>query len=109
MTNNRDIEMSTFRATDLRRHGSAAIEQALEKGPVRILKRNRPVAVVMTEQEFQRLAASRSRAVASQADKNAEPGPISAYDFLLTLPPGSRPIQDIRRQIGKERTSWGPA
>lgn len=101
--------MNTLQAQELRRRGLAAIEQALEKGPVRILKRNRPVAIVLTEQEFQRLVASGSRAVAGQADKKLKPEPMSAYDFLLSLPPGNRTIRDIRRQIGEERTSWGPA
>jgi PHD/YefM family antitoxin component YafN of YafNO toxin-antitoxin module len=101
--------MSTLRANDLRRRGLAAIEQALEKGPVRILKRNRPLAIVLTEQEFQRLVDSESQAAAGRAERKAEPGPMGAYDFLLSLPPGNRTIQDIRRQIGKERTSWGPA
>jgi antitoxin (DNA-binding transcriptional repressor) of toxin-antitoxin stability system len=101
--------MNTLGARELRRRGLAAIEQALAKGPVRILKRNRPVAIVLTEHKFQRPVASGSRAVAGQADNQAEPEPMSAYDFLLSLPPGNRSIQDIRRQIGEERTSWGPA
>ena len=101
--------MNTLSAAEVKRRGMAAIEEALKKGPVHILKRNRPAAVVLTEEEFQRLVASESRAAAGQADKEAEPAPASACDFLLSLPAGNRSTEDIRRQIEEERGSWGPA
>ena len=101
--------MNTLSAAEVKRRGMAAIEEALKKGPVHILKRNRPAAVVLTEEEFQRLVASESRAAAGQADKTAEPAPASACDFLLSLPAGNRSTEDIRRQIEEERGLWGPA
>jgi PHD/YefM family antitoxin component YafN of YafNO toxin-antitoxin module len=100
--------MNTLPAAEVKRRGMAAIEEALEKGPVHILKRNRPAAVVLTEQEFQELVAAASGS-AARTPKLAEPAPASAYDFLLSLPPGTRSTEDIRRQIEEERGSWGPA
>ena len=44
--------MNTVSAAEVTRRGMAAIEEALDKGPVHILKRNRPAAVVLTEQAF---------------------------------------------------------
>ena len=40
---------NTLSSAQLKRHGVAAIEQALLHGPVHILKRNKPAAVVMSE------------------------------------------------------------
>jgi PHD/YefM family antitoxin component YafN of YafNO toxin-antitoxin module len=101
--------MNALPAAEVKRRGMAAIEEALEKGPVHILKRNRPAAVVLTEREFQELVASASASAAGRAPKLAEPAPASACDFLLSLPPGTRSTEDIRRQIEDERGSWGPA
>ncbi len=41
---------------EIKRRGMAAIEEGLQRGPVHIVKRNKPVAVVLSEEEYQRLA-----------------------------------------------------
>jgi len=42
-------------AGELKRRGMAAIEEGLRRGPVHIVKRNRPAAVVLSEEEHLRL------------------------------------------------------
>lgn len=41
---------------EIKRRCLAAIEEALQSGPVRIVKRNKPAAVVLSEEEYQRPA-----------------------------------------------------
>ncbi len=51
----------------------AAIEDGLRSGPVHIVKRNKPAAVVLTEDDYQRLAHGRV----------ATPSGMSAVQWLL--------------------------
>ncbi|MDF5828745.1 type II toxin-antitoxin system Phd/YefM family antitoxin [Pseudomonas aeruginosa] len=51
---------NTLTVAELKRRGMAAIEEGLKHGPVHILKRNRPTAVVVSEEEYQRLTRVRS-------------------------------------------------
>jgi hypothetical protein len=39
-------------SAELKRRGIAAIEEALRGGPVHLMKRNRPAAVVMSEEHY---------------------------------------------------------
>ncbi len=39
-------------SAELKRRGIAAIEQALQHGPVQLIKRNKPAAVVLSEQDY---------------------------------------------------------
>ena len=47
---------NTLTVAELKRRGMAAIEEGLRRGPVHIVKRNKPAAVVLSEDEYQRLA-----------------------------------------------------
>lgn len=47
---------NTLSVAELKRRGMAAIEDGLRRGPVHIVKRNKPAAVVLSEDEYQRLA-----------------------------------------------------
>ena len=51
--------MNTLTVAELKRRGMAAIEDGLRNGPVHIVKRNKPAAVVISEDEYQRLAHGR--------------------------------------------------
>jgi len=51
--------MNTLTVAELKRRGMAAIEEGLRHGPVHIVKRNTPAAVVLTEAEYQKLAHGR--------------------------------------------------
>ncbi len=48
--------MNTLTVAELKRRGMAAIEDGLQHGPVHIVKRNRPAAVVLSEAAYQQLA-----------------------------------------------------
>lgn len=82
-------------AAELKRRGMAAIEEHLVYGPVHIIKRNRPAAVVLSEVDYQRLVGDRSTAV---------PGGLSAMQWLLAQPAaGARTQESIREALDIER------
>ena len=58
---------------EIKRRGMAAIEEGLEHGPLHIVKRNRPAAVVLSEQEFARLSRAQTH----------QPKGLSAVQWLL--------------------------
>jgi PHD/YefM family antitoxin component YafN of YafNO toxin-antitoxin module len=62
--------LNTVAAQDLKRRGVIAIEERLVAGPVHIIKRNRPLCVVLSETDYRELVeeASASRLAASLAD-----------------------------------------
>lgn len=70
------MESNTLSAGDIKRRGMAAIEEGLQKGPVRIVKRNRPAAVVLSEADYQRLIGGA---------QSAEPR-VTALQWLLAQP-----------------------
>ena len=78
-------------SAELKRRGIAAIEQALEHGPVHLIKRNKAAAVVLSEQHCRQLQLQASRAPA------AEP---AAFRWLLSLPPA--PNQRSKAAIDAE-------
>jgi hypothetical protein len=86
---------NTLTAAELKRRGMAAIEEGLLKEPVQIVKRDRPVAVVLTEEAFQRLSAG---------PQPAPPG-LAAVQWPLQHPAtGRRDCADIDAQLEAERT-----
>jgi len=78
--------MNTLTVEDLKRRGMAAIEEGLLHGPLHIVKRNRPAAVVLSEEEYQRLAHG----------KIAKSPGMSAVQWLLAQPTGG---QRSKKQI----------
>src|ERR1035437_8851557 len=68
--------MNILTAAELKRRGMAAIEEGLRRGPIHIVKRNRPTAVVLSEDEYARLA--QNKAVA--------PTGMTALQWLLSHP-----------------------
>ena len=80
----------------LKRRGMAAIEEGLRHGPVHIVKRNKPAAVVLSADDYMRLSGGRPSDV---------PG-LTAMQWLLAQPPvGTRSKSDIDAQLNNER-SW---
>ena len=72
--------MNTLTVAELKRRGMAAIEEGLRRGPVHIVKRNRPAAVVLSEDDYQRLAQG----------KAAAPSGLTAMQWLLSRPASGR-------------------
>lgn len=86
--------MNTLTVSELKRRGMAAIEDGLRRGPVHIVKRNKPAAVVLTEADYQRLAHGRVSA----------PGGVTAVQWLLDQrPAGKRSKAQIDAALKVER------
>ena len=47
--------MNSLTAAELKRRGMAAIEEGLRRGPVHLVKRNKPSAVVISADDYARL------------------------------------------------------
>ena len=73
---------NTLTSAELKRSGIAAIEQALQYGPVHLLKRNRSAAVVLSEQHYRQLQLQASRAPLADS---------STLHWLLALSPAATP------------------
>ena len=91
-----DQPLNVLRSAELKRGGIAAVEQALRAGPVHLLKRNSPAAVVISEAEYNRLR--------RLTDRPAAAGP-SCLDWLLALPSAAtaRSKQEIDAELRQER------
>ncbi len=58
--------MNIIPAQEVKRRGISAVDEALQKGPVHIIKNNRPQYVVLSEERYQQmLEAEQSAAVES--------------------------------------------
>lgn len=71
---------NTLTVAEIKRRGMAAIEEGLRHGPVHIVKRNKLAAVVLSEDEYQRLSGGKVQAV----------GVMTAVQWLLTQPAGGK-------------------
>ena len=93
--------MNTIPASEVKRRGVAALQDAVKKGPVHVIKNNRPALVVLSEEEYARLTGMRT----------GEPEPPrydSVWDFLLHAPSAqTRTKEEIDAWLRKERASWG--
>jgi hypothetical protein len=85
---------NTLTVSEIKRRGMAAIEEGLMKGPVQIIKRNKPAAVVLNQQDYERL----TRQASSMPT-------VSALDWLLSHPPGNLSPDEIDAWMREER-SW---
>lgn len=86
--------MNTLTVSELKRRGMAAIEEGLRTGPVHIVKRNKPAAVVLSEVEYQLLVHGRMNA----------PGGVSAAQWLLNhRSAGRRSKAQIDASLAAER------
>jgi len=85
---------NTVTVAEIKRRGMAAIEEGLRQGPVHIIKRNKSAAVVLSEEEYQRLLGKRPPA----------PQGMTAMQWLLTQPSaGVRTKDDIDTALSEER------
>jgi len=90
--------VNTLTAAELKRRGMAAIEERLRRGPVHLVKRNKPAAVVLTEEQYEQLAQGRRDV--------AVPG-MSAIQWLLSQPViGTKSRRRLDRELRAERESW---
>ena len=89
--------MNTLSAAELKRRGMAAIEESLRRGPVHLVKRNKPAAVVLTEEHYAELVKRRGRGGAG----------LSAVQWLLAQPAaGRKSKRQLDHQLRTERENW---
>lgn len=92
--------MNSLTVAELKRRGMAAIEDGLRYGPLHIVKRNRPAAVVLSEEEYQRLAQGMTAPVVG----------MSAMQWLLSQPStGNQDKAALDEALRAERASWDAA
>jgi len=90
--------MNTLTAAELKRRGMAAIEERLRRGPVHLVKRNQPAAVVLTEKQYAELSQGTAAV--------AQPG-MTAIQWLLSQPvKGTKSRRQLTRELRAERESW---
>ena len=90
--------MNTLTSAELKRRGIAAIEEGLLRGPLHLVKRNKPTAVVISEEDFARL---------TRAKPGGEPVGLSAVQWLLGQPSrGRRTKAQIDKALRDERDAW---
>ena len=86
--------MNSIPAKEIKRRGISAVDKLLKKGPVHVIKNNRPAYVITRAPEHGRAA--------------SEPRPGSVWEFLSARPwRGQRSRKDIDAQVAAERASWG--
>ena len=85
---------NTITAKEIKRRGISAVDEALRRGPVHVIQRNIPRYVILSEDDYHRLALgpqARSALWNRLMDEGAARG---------------RSKSDIDRQIQEERGSW---
>jgi len=82
-------------AQELKRRGISAVDAALKKGPVHVIRRNQPSYVILSEEDYQRLTAFQG---ASER----------LWDRLLAEESrtSGRSASEINQQLTGERDSW---
>jgi PHD/YefM family antitoxin component YafN of YafNO toxin-antitoxin module len=90
--------MNTISANELKRHGVAAIERLIKKGPVNVTKRNQTVCVVLAEEEYDRLTSAAT----------AEPlgGKLSVMEWLDLPPLGDTEKAVLDARLASQRDEW---
>ena len=90
--------MNTLTAAEIKRRGMAAIDEALRHGPVHLIKRNKPAAVVLSAKDYERL---------SKNEGKEAPG-MTAAQWLLRRPiTGNKRKRHLDKSLRDEREDWG--
>ena len=90
------MDNNILTVAEIKRRGMAAIEDGLKHGPVRIIKRNKPAAVIVSTAEYERLAAT--------AGKN--PPGMSVVQWLLAHPAKGRSSKRELDQRLRQERDW---
>jgi PHD/YefM family antitoxin component YafN of YafNO toxin-antitoxin module len=80
--------MNVVPAQEIKRRGIAAVDEALVKGPVHIIRNNRPQYVVLTEERFRELIESQEEAALARIKaslEDAKAGRVARHDSVETL------------------------
>ena len=90
--------MNAIAANELKRHGISAVEQLLANGPVHIIKRNQPVCVMLTEDEYEKLTKAAQAAVSANTH--------TVMDWFLLPAVGTATKEEIDQRLNAERDEW---
>jgi PHD/YefM family antitoxin component YafN of YafNO toxin-antitoxin module len=91
--------MNTLPASEVKRRGVAALEEGLKCGPLHIIKNNRPVCVVLSEEEYRALTLM----------KEPQTSGKTLLEMMLEKPAtGMRTKEEIDAWVEAERDSWDP-
>lgn len=91
--------MNSLTAAELKRRGMAAIEEGLRHGPVYLVKRNKPSAVILSEEDYARLSSGGGSAARVKG--------VSALQWLLTQPArGGKHRKELDKALHIEREGW---
>jgi PHD/YefM family antitoxin component YafN of YafNO toxin-antitoxin module len=80
--------MSTIAAQDVKRRGISAVDELIARAPVHIIKNNRPMYVVLREEDYQSMMEDLALARIEASDADVAAGRIrrgSAADLLKEL------------------------
>ena len=89
--------MNSLTAAELKRRGMAGIEEGLRRGPVHLVKRNKPSAVVLSAEDYARLSNTGS----------STPVGMTAIQWLLNQPSsGTRQKSQLDKALRAERDAW---
>lgn len=88
----REYIMHTLPAIEVKRRGVAALEEAIKKGPVHIIKNNHPTCVVLSEEDYAKLLKQHTS--------------TDLWDLLDRPWKGNRTKKDIHKQLKQERDDW---
>ena len=84
--------MNVITVAEIKRSGFAALDAALAQGPVHLMKRNRPSAVVLSTADYEALLAKAQRAQTSASTAlsqflapDADPGGLDASGLRARL------------------------
>jgi hypothetical protein len=91
--------MQTLPAQELKRRGLAALDKLLPAGPVHVLRNNRPAAVVLSLEAYQRLADDAARGA-------PRPDVWELIRQAGSLPSSGRTREQIDAELKAERDSW---
>lgn len=88
---------NTISAQELKRRGIGAVDQALQAGPVHVIRRNRPQYVILSEVDYQRLVGQRRSGA-------------RLWQWLMSDSAAAankrRSATDIREQVLRARQDW---
>lgn len=89
--------MNSLTAAELKRRGMAGIEEGLRRGPLHLVKRNKPSAVVLSAEDYARLSGARSAKVVG----------MTAIQWLLNQrSAGSGRKARLDKALRAERDGW---
>jgi prevent-host-death family protein len=89
--------MNSLTAAELKRRGMAAIEEGLRKGPVHLVKHNKPAAVVLSAADYARLS----------AQGFSRPLGMTALQWLTQrAATGSKTKAQIDKELKMDRDDW---